>query len=187
MKKQNIKGVTFLLMLLIGAAGCTSNIDSINPDDHLSKTEKEAVKKAIIRYIAKPSDDEEPGQRFTSKFDKYYNEQAASATLEFYAVKDDYHYYLISQPAPSMIKKRHATAGRFKLNDKGEIMEYEEIFRTWKMKPEDLTARSKILFTKLIRGESLEKYYTKNSGDQYIEFPDDRTYYDREAREWKFK
>lgn len=182
-----MKKITFVLMVLIMATGCTPHKDSINPDDHLSKTEKEAIKKAIIRYIAKPSDDEEPGQRFTSKFDKYYNEQAANATLEFYTVKDEYHYYLISQQAPSMIKKRHATAGRFKLNEKGEITDYEEIFRTWKMKPEDLTARSKILFMKLIKGESLEKYYTKNSGDQYIEFPDDRTYYDREAREWKMK
>lgn len=174
-----------LFFLLILFTACGSNT-SINPDDHLTAMEKEAIKTAIIRYVAKPSDDEN-NDRFTSKHDAYYQKLASQVRLEFYTVKDNYHYFLVSQPAPSMTEKRHATAGRFELNDKGEIIEYEEVFRTWKLKPEDLKARSEVLFTKLVNGESLEKFYAKKAGDQYIEFPDDHTYYDKEARAWKTK
>lgn len=180
MKRNNL---FFTLLLFLIACGPSTSID---PDDHLTISEKEAVKKAIIRYVAKPSDDES-NDRFASKHDVYYNRLSAKARLEYYTVKDQYHYFLMSLPAPSMTEKRHATAGRFKLDDKGELTEYEEIFRTWKMKPEELKTKSEVLFNKLIEGQSLEKYYAKNAGDQYIEFPDDRTYYDKEARAWKTK
>jgi len=73
------------------------------------------------------------------------------------------------------------------LNDDGSIGEYEEVFRTWKMVPDTLKKRSSFLFDKMVKGESLEPYYTIVTGDKYIEFPDERTYYDKSVREWKTK
>jgi hypothetical protein len=122
------------------------------------------------------------------KYDSFYQQKASQIRFEQYFPKDDYYYFLISQPASSLVEKRHATGGRFQLNDKGEITTYEEIFRTWKMIPDTLRARSYLLFDKMVNAESLEPYYTQNSkGVDYIEFPDETTFYDVNSREWKVK
>jgi hypothetical protein len=56
------------------------------------------------------------------------------------------------------------------------------------MVPDTLAKREIILFDKLVRGEALESYLTKNSkGIEYIEFPDEHTYFDKGARQWKIK
>ena len=74
------------------------------------------------------------------------------------------------------------------LIEEGKISDYEEVFRTWKMVPDTLAKREMILFDKFVRGESLTPYETKNSGGvEYIEFPDERTYFDKQAKQWKSK
>jgi hypothetical protein len=161
--------------------------DSINPDDYLTLSQKDAVKTAIIRYVSRLPDGVKQGEQFDKKYDEFYTAQKSRCLLEFYAEKDQYHYFVVTQPAPSLKEKRHATAGRFILNDDGDFVEYEEIFRTWKMEPDELRRKSEILFRKLLSGESLEPYYTKRAADQYIEFPDDRNYFDKTSRSWKTK
>jgi hypothetical protein len=67
------------------------------------------------------------------------------------------------------------------------LAERSIIFHALKMPPAVVKTRSLFLFDLLVRGESLEPYYSKNKGDQYIEFPDERTYYDKVDRSWKTK
>lgn len=51
-----------------------------------------------------------------------------------------------------------------------------------------LIRRGGLLFDKMVKGESLEPYVTKNSnGVEFIEFPDDNVYYDKKMRKWKSK
>lgn len=176
--------VFFFLSLFPFACNKTKDY---NPDSYLTAKEKDAVHTLILRYVVKSPDGVSPSDIFKPSNDKYYQEKAKTCFLEAYTTQDDYFYFLISQPAPSLTEKRHATAGRFKLNDKGELTEYEEMFRTWKMIPADVKTKSLFLFDLLVKGESLEPYHSKNKGDQYIEFPDDRTYYDKSDRSWKTK
>ncbi len=87
-----------------------------------------------------------------------------------------------------MVDKRVATGGRFKVTTNGKLDEYEEVFRTWKMVPDTLKERSLFLFDKLVKGEALDSYETRNSsGIEYIEFPDEKTYFDKDAKQWKTK
>jgi hypothetical protein len=65
---------------------------------------------------------------------------------------------------------------------------YEEVFRTWKMAPDSLAKRGPLLFNKMVNGEDLVPYYSSRSGNtDYIEFPDDRTYFDTNQRIWRTK
>ena len=165
--------------------GCTPRNPDHNPDTQLTPREKDRLMTKVIRYLAKAPENVNETEKFASTYNEYYLKKASEAKLEQYFKEGDEAFFLITQPAPSLIEKRNATAGKLKLNDAGELIEYEEIFRTWKMTPDTLKARSYFLFDKIVSGESLEPYYTKNSnGVDYIEFPDDRTYYDKNKREW---
>ena len=141
----------------------------------------------VIRYVAKPPENISELEKFNSKYDSYYLQRASQSKLEQYYVDDKQHYFLISQPAPSLMEKRHATGGKMILDDRGNLLEYEEVFRTWKLIPDTLKRRSYLLFDKMVKREPLTAYLTKNSSIEYIEFPDDNSFYDKTSRRWKSK
>ena len=158
-----------------------------DPNASLSPQEKDEIMVKIIRYIAKTPENVSHAEKFRSEYDAYYQDLASRCVLEQYYVEGDTQFFLVSQPAPSLTEKRHATGGRMILDNDGHLQEYEEIFRTWKMLPDTLRNRSYFLFDKMVKKESLESFYTKSKGDKYIEFPDDLTYYDKTSRSWRTK
>lgn len=139
----------------------------------------------IIRYVARAPENVSPTEKFKTEYDDYYQERASLCFLEQFYQDGNTQYFLVTQPAPSLVEKRHATGGKIVLNEDGSIAEYEEVFRTWKMVPDTLRQRSYFLFDKMVKGESLEPYYTKVTGDKYIEFPDEKTLYDKSVRAWR--
>lgn len=174
------------LLLFFAVVSCKEK--TYEPGDHLTEAERHAIIQTIVRYAAKGPENVSEAERFDRKHDTFYNEKVSQIRLERYYPKGDDFYFLITQPASSLVEKRHATGGRFRLSEGGELTEYEEIFRTWKMQPDTLNRRSYVLFEKMVNDESLEAYFTKNSkGVDFIEFPDDNTYYDVASRSWKMK
>ncbi len=181
-----MKYISFLFLVLICTLFACSTKSTYEPTDRLSASEQSAILKSMVRYFAKRPERTNDSSKFEARFDEYYATKVKQAELLFYYQQDDFYYFLISQVAPSMHGKRHATGGKFQLDEAGQVTAYEEVFRTWKMLPDTLKKRGLVLFDKMVKEEPLEPYRTKNSGGiEYIEFPDDLNYYDRETRRWK--
>lgn len=174
------------LWLLIILFQCNKE-QTYDPDASLTEKEKDRILMSVIRYLAKAPENVSNAEIFDNKYDAYYQQRASQCRFEKYLKKADEHFFLISQPAPSLTEKRHATGGRVVFDSKGNLVEYEEVFRTWKLVPDTLRKRSAVLFEGMVKGESLEPYLTKNSQKEYIEFPDDRTIYNKARRIWETK
>lgn len=181
-----MKRICWLTFIASAIVRCSGGND-YNPDSSLTALEKDKLKMTIIRYAAKAPENVNATEKFKREYDGYYQDRASISFLERYYKDGNTQYFLLTQPAPSITEKRHATGGRIVLNADGSIAEYEEIFRTWKMIPDTLKKRGYLLFDKMVKGESLEPFYTAVTGDKFIEFPDERTYYDKSARQWKTK
>ena len=174
----------FTLLLLLGA--CSTGPD-YRPENHLSPKEQDELMMDIIRYVGKRPDNTSDSARFLPTHDQHYLEQAAKHRLALYFQNEaGVRYFLVTRPAPSIHEKYVATGGKLLYGEDGKIAEYEEVFRTWKMQKDTLANRSLILFTKMVKGELLDAFLTKNSnGVEYIEFPDDHVYFDKTTRVWK--
>ncbi len=179
MKRWSLAVLTASVFLQCGS---DKNYD---PNSMLSPHEKDEVIMKIIRYASKAPENVSDVEKFNSKYDGYYQQRASECRLEQYCIDGNTRFFLMSQPAPSLVEKRHATGGKMILDRDGNLIEYEETFRTWKLTPDTLKKRSYFLFDKMVRGESLDPYLTKNSKVEYIEFPDDHTYYDKTIRAWR--
>lgn len=143
---------------------------------------------SVIRYMAKPPEGVTSTEKFDPKYSSYYFDMASRHRLDLYwADPEGVQYFLISRPAHSFYEKRVGIGGKMKFDAHGNLIEYEEIFRTWKMSEDDLSRKALLLFNMMIRGGDLTPYYRLNSTEEYIEFPDDRTYYDKNERTWKVK
>lgn len=173
----------FALLLLAGA--CRMEND-YTPASHLSPERQDLLMNRIIRYMARTPDGVSEDDRLLREHDEHYDEQKSFHRLDALYTDDNTHYFLVSRIAPSLTEKRVAIGGKLTVDGDFRISYYEEVFRTWKMVPDTLARRSLFLFDKMVRGEDLLPYYSSNSGNtDYIEFPDERTYYDVERRIWR--
>jgi hypothetical protein len=183
MEKIVIAGV----FLAIIASACSTKND-YQVSTHLTPQQQDDMMWKIIRYVGRAPEGISFEERFYKPYDSVYQEQARLHKFDSYSIKGNTHYFLVSRRAPSLVDKRVATGGKFILDDDNKIAEYEEAFRTWKMVPDTLAKREMVLFDKFVKGESLTPYETKNSnGVEYIEFPDERTYFDKASKLWKTK
>lgn len=171
-----------LLLLVVGFGGCKR---SYTPADHLSAREQYDFTWRVIRYVGRAPENVTMDERFYKAYDSHYEEQMSLHRLDAYFERGGYRYFLISRRAPSLHDKRVATGGKAKFDAEGNLVEYEEVFRTWKMLEPDLIKKGLLLFDKMVKGESLERFLTKNSWpEEYIEFPDELIYFDKAARRW---
>lgn len=177
------------LFSFVGFYGCDSD-SQYQVDGQLTTAEQDSFKYSIIRYAGHLPKRAKEHTKWDSMFDETYLKQAQSFVLDKYFrnEKDGYIYFQVRRIAPSFQKKYVATGGRVKYDENGNIREYEEIYRTWKLDEEKLAEKSKLFFDGMVKGADLSKYYTDNIGDtEHIEFPDANTFFDKESRKWAFR
>ncbi len=184
MKKTNS---LLLLIVVIILSSCGIAEKDYNPTTQLNSQEQLNFKYNVARYVCKLPRFATKETMFDKSFDSDYQKQAELINLDkYYKAKGDTVYFEISKIAPSFKFKYTATGGKLLKNETGEIVYYEEIYRTWKMEEDELKEKSKVLFTKMLQHQDLTPYYTQNSGnEEYIEFPDQKTVFNTSNRSWE--
>lgn len=180
------KSGTFLILFLI-VLSCSFE-KSYKPNDYLTVEQQMLFMNRVIRYMSRAPDGVGPSERFDPKHDEHYAEQLKIHRLDALYKDGETFYFLVSRVAPSLTEKRLAIGGKATLDESIRVTYYEEIFRTWKMAPDSLAKRGAFLFDRMVNDEDLTPYYSSRSGNtDYIEFPDDRTYFDTNQRIWRTK
>lgn len=181
-----MKRLAHLLLLTSLVASACSFEKDYNPDKHLTVQQQDLLMERIIRYAGHSPDGITVADRFNKQFDTFYEEERRKHRLDALYTDGDGYYFLISRGAPSLKIKSVAIGGKLRADNELRVTYYEEVFRTWKMEPDTLLHRSLFLFDKMVKGEDLSPYYSSRSGNtDYIEFPDDRTYFDTQQRIWR--
>lgn len=177
------------LTVLLNTSCFTKRSNDYTPEKYLSSSEQIKVKEQIIQYLAKaPESVTTDSMRLDTVHTEYYAKQIKNHQLIAYYISDKQeHFFLIARIAPSMEEKWVATGGMVRFGTNQEVLEYEEVFRTWKLPKDLMTERSKYLFDLMVKGENLTPYYAKTAGFNYIEFPDDNVFFDKQSRTWKSK
>lgn len=177
----------FAIAAIIPFSSCQEPVLNTDPNHYLSPEQQADFLYSIIRYHGKLAPKSNHQTKFDEKFDGYYRQLAAKHELVAYYPhpKDSFIYFMTYRIAPSIHVKKVACAGKIKINPQGDIVYYEEIFRTWKMPIEELDQKSSMLFARMVKNKDLSPYLPQNSGkEEYIEFPDPNTYFDTEKRRW---
>jgi hypothetical protein len=180
-------GTLALLFFSLVLYSCSEKKMDVKPDSYLNEQEQADFLYSISRYHAKLAPKANHKTKFEDRFDKYYRRMSDRHELVAYfpSGKDEFIYFMTYRIAPSIHVKKVACAGRLKYDSNGEIMHYEELFRTWKMLEDELNQKSEMLFEIVLKGKSLEAYLPQNSGkEEFIEFPDLETTYNSEKRRW---
>lgn len=182
---MNFKHV-YIFVVIIGVIFASCSSDRYNPDKYLSREQQDSLIYQVVRYTAKLPPNSNHQIKFEPEYDDYYKAITRDYDIRSYDIDDDsIHYFLITRASRSITPMRESIGGKITYNKQGDISSYEEVFRTWKLSEEVMNERYPALFDKMVKGESLEPYYTKNKGDQYIEYPTDRFIFDKQERRWR--
>lgn len=179
---KKIFGTLFFILALAGCGDADYSADKV-----LSSEERQLLIAKIVRYTAKLPPTASQENKFSPEFDEYYNAVATDYDIRLYHFdsNDTMHYILATRAARSIKPMRESIGIKVKYDNTGGFSWYEEIFRTWKMPEDRMVERYPVLFDLMVKGESLEPYYPKHKGDEYIEFPDGRFYFDTNRRTWR--
>jgi hypothetical protein len=173
---------TFLLLLIVLANGCTSGT---NPDKFFTKDQQTKIIQQSVRFSTKLPPGATHETKFNPEFNPYYELATAEYDIRACAPESDGYYFLMTRKARSIWPAREAIGGKLKIDKDYNLLDYEEEFRTWKMTEDSLNARSMELFDIMVKGKDLTPYRSKYKGDRYIEFPDDRWYFNKTDKRWR--
>lgn len=184
--KTSFRAVFFFVLILF-VTGCFTD-KNYDASRYLSALEQHQFIQNIIFYIGDLPKNANHQSKFDQKYNDHYVKQLGRFRLDkYFKANDGYIYFEVSRLAPSFKIKRVATGGRLKYDSKNTIIEYEELYRTWKMVDNELELKTAVLFQKMINREDLSPYYTANSSEEYIEFPDDMVSFNKDLRCWVSK
>lgn len=159
--------------------------DKYDADSYFENQSKDSLLADIITYIYVRPQYAEWNTRFDARFRKYYVSQLGKFNFEKY-YRDDQgiHYYYIIRPARSSQGNIRGVGGKFTLDENGKINSFKEIFNTPVASLSELQQRGKELFLKMIKDGNVDDYLKH---PDYIEWPNDLTYYDTLRHEWLAK
>jgi hypothetical protein len=177
-----------LAILILSLNSCQEKqIRDIDPKSYLTEEKQKSFLYSIARYHIKLPGKANHKTKFESRFDEEYRMISNKHELIYYFIDQDSQqiYFMTYRIAPSIHVKKVATAGIVSFDENGQIIHYEEKFRTWRLPLDELEKKSTMLFQLMLDQKDLSKYYSHNSGEEeYIEFPDEYTYFDIEKRRW---
>ena len=171
--------VIFFIVLLSSCAR-----DPYDPENFLTQEDRKKLIREMVYYSMKLAPNANHETKFDKEFDWYYDLAAKEVEILKYYVNNSDHFFLMSRVARSLQSMREGIAGKVRYDDKGRLIEYEEIFRTWKMPGDSLNVRGAMLFDRMVKGKDLSLFYSKFQGDKYIEFPDERFSFDKKLKLW---
>lgn len=180
--------IMVLTLLLVSCQESPKANRSLNQIHELSEEAQREFSQKVIRYIGRKPEEASQENKFHAYFDEHYEKEIKSMHLSHYFAHpiDGRVFFVYNRIAPSVQLKKVALGGYVSFNQHGEVKQLKEVFRTWKNIPEHIDSISTILFDKMIDGESLEPYWTKNTNNfDFIEFPSDNVWYDTISFTWK--
>jgi len=155
--------------------------------DKLSDDEKLKFIRETVRYTAKLPPHATHQTKFDTAFNAYYKFAEKEYDVRGWFPTDSITYFLMTRQARSITPMREGIGGKMKYDENGQLIVYEEVFRTWKMPDSLLVKRGRELFEAMVKGKDLTIYTPKYSGDKYIEYPDTRFTFDKIERKWRDK
>jgi hypothetical protein len=171
-----------IALMLFAVAGCKS--DSTKPEDHISEKDSEKVLLTIAHYTSRLPPQATHQTKFDKEFDWYY--ESVAADYKWLAIKpkdNGGYYFLLSRPARSVTPMFEGIGGSFIMKN-DSLLEYDEVFRMWKMPDTTLQVRGMQMFNRMVDGKDLSLYYPRITGDKFIEVPDGRFVFDKQKRLW---
>ncbi len=175
----------FSILFIVAVSLFSACKDKYDVNSYVSIAGRDTLLADIITYIYVRPTYSDWQSRFDPQFRKYYVSQIGKFRFEKYFINDKgIHYYYLIRPARSAEGSIRGVGGTFRLNEKGKIVSFKEVFNTPIAALPELQQRGEELFNRMVKQGNVNDYLKH---PDYIEWPDKITYYDTIQHQWLIK
>ncbi|MDB5256404.1 MAG: hypothetical protein JWM14_1099 [Chitinophagaceae bacterium] len=190
MKLQSIYSITSLLLLagLITMSSCNKKTEYAVSKVIPEKAEQDSLLLRIITVIEEHIPDTVAKEdRFHPEHQEFFKTRLDRYKFVYlYKNEQGEYLYYVTKPAYGVPELSVGLAGKFKLDEKNHLVDFEESYRLYRMPPEVLDKKSWEVYQAFVKGEDLQPFHRSLDTDPYIEFPNDHVAYDKKKLDWYF-
>lgn len=182
------KNLTTILLLFaaIGLSFCSSTDSKYQIETYFDKATQDTLMADIITNIYKVPRGVDPKKKSDPEFRNLYVNQIPLFQFVYYYIdpNNSTHYFYLIRPARNEKGHKRGVLGKFKLDDNLKFIDFEEISVTPMLPEEKILENGEFLWNDLMYFGNVDRYFLNK---QFIEFPDERTRYDKVKREWTYE
>jgi hypothetical protein len=177
-----MKRIGVLLFCVLFLLACKGKYEV---SSYYSKPEQDSLLADIITYVFNKPTYANSDTRFEPRYRKYYLSHIKDFQfLHYFIDENKTHYFYLIRPARGPQGNLRGVGGYFKKDQNGKITSFKEVFNTPIDTREQLALKGAELFKWMtVHGNVTD--YLKNP--DYIEWPNQMTYYDTLQHEWLVK
>ncbi|QOI96922.1 MAG: hypothetical protein HRU69_05175 [Flammeovirgaceae bacterium] len=174
--------INSLTVFFIAFFSCS---DKQDPRNYFDDRQRDSLLADIITYIYVRPTGATWETRFNPEFRKFYVTSLPKFKLEkLYRDKSDIYYFFIIRPARSAEGVLRGVGGKFRIDDRGNITSFVEVYNTPVGPITELHKKGTELFNHMVKHGHVDEYLLN---DEYLEWPNAWTYYDTIRHEWLVK
>jgi hypothetical protein len=179
-----MKKLSLVILLQSFLFSCNPK-DQFKADDRFSPSERDSLLADMITFVYTLPSNATPEARFDKKFRPYYVSQLRKFRFDkYHDAANGLGYFYLIRPARSAEGSLRGVGGKIRLDEHQKIISFEEIFNTPPSDLNTLRERGERLFKEMIKKGNVNDYL---SHPDYIEWPDDKTFYDTVMHQWTSK
>lgn len=136
----------------------------------------------IVRIYRRPPGSNQ-NSRFEDRFRSWYVNHLPRFDWMAHQFEDDNHFFLMKRPARNIHGHVRTVGGIFQLNSDNKITYFQEVFNTPMLPEHEARVKGALIFKQWKETGHIGQYFGNSA---YVEFPDERTYYNPELLEWSY-
>jgi hypothetical protein len=178
-----MKNFLIYIVLSISIISSCSYFNSYDMQAYHSAETIDTLMANIVTYVNRLPTYANNENRFEPQFRKFYVGETKNYKMIHYTIdKNGFHYFYMIRQARNTKGYKRSMVGRFKLNENDlKPIDFEELAVSYMLPEEDLIENSLQLFEYLIKDGNSMDYPNRKD---FIEWPDDKLYYDVSTSSW---
>jgi hypothetical protein len=177
-----MKYLLYLLLIGIGIQACRST-DEFSVDHYYTNTERDTLLTGIVQYVDYVARGATIENRLEPRFRALYATRLPKYAIDRYFIApDSTHYFFVTRPGGQNPLYKRGVGGKLRVDAKGRITEFEELYNTPRLKDfDELKKRGRYIFGEMVKRGNVDDLVQMKL---YIEWPDSMLVYDRKQHWW---
>ncbi|PRY89849.1 hypothetical protein [Mongoliibacter ruber] len=174
------------VLSILTFTSCKKTQQKYNVENFYSQSEQDTIMANIITHIYKVPRGADPKRKHDLEYRSLYVSQIPEFEFVYFHIEpeDSLHFFYLIRPARNEKGHKRGVLGKFKVDENLKLVDFEETAVTPMMAKEEILEKGEFLWEDLMYYKNVDRYYLNK---QFVEFPDERTRYDKSKHEWTYE
>ncbi|TVP45830.1 MAG: hypothetical protein EA341_14825 [Mongoliibacter sp.] len=177
--------LTISVLSVLIFTSCKDQEKKFNIENFYGQSEQDTLMANIITHIYKVPRGADPKRKHDLEYRSLYVSQIPLFEFIHFHIEpeDSLHFFYLIRPARNERGYKRGVLGQFKVDENFKLLDFKEVAVTPMLPREEILEKGDYLWKDLMYYKHVDRYYLNK---EFVEFPDERTRYDKTKHEWTY-